>query len=108
MNTSLLTLSVVAAATLTANRFVTATGAVPSANGNVVGVTRSGGSTGDLVPVDALGTAMVEASAGISAGAAVATTNDGRAVTHSTGAVVARALTAGTTGNLMEVLLIPN
>ena len=40
MNTSLLTLTIAAAAALSANRFVTAGGAVPSANGNAVGVTR--------------------------------------------------------------------
>jgi hypothetical protein len=110
MNTSLLTLTVIAAAALTANRFVTAVGAVPAANANVIGVTRSSAAgSGDLVPVDALGTTMVEASAAISAGAAIATTNDGRAVTYSTGAVVARALTAATgAGQLIEVLLIPN
>lgn len=109
MNTSVLTLSLLAAAALTANRFVTAAGAVPSANGNAVGVTRSGAGSGDLVPVDALGTTMVEASAAITAGAAVATTNDGRAVTFSTGVTVGRALTGATgPGQLIEVLLIPN
>ncbi len=109
MNTSLLTLTLVAAAALTANRFVTAAGAVPSANGNAVGVTRSGAASGELVPVDAVGTSMVEASAAITAGAAVATTNDGRAVTFSTGVTVARALTGATAaGQLIEVLLIAN
>lgn len=109
MNYSLLTLSLVAAAALTANRFVTAAGAVPSANGNAVGVTRAGAASGELVPVDAIGTTMVEASAAISAGAAVATTNDGRAVTFATGVVVGRALTPATAaGQLIEVLLINN
>jgi hypothetical protein len=109
MNHSVQTLSILAAATLTANRFVTAVGAVPAANANVIGVTRTGGGSGDLVPVDTLGTTLVEASAAISAGAAIATTNDGRAVTHSTGAVVARALQAATgAGQLIEVALIPN
>lgn len=110
MNISVLPLTVVAAAALTANRFVTATGAVPSAAGNALGVTRTAAAAaGDLVPVDVLGTALVEASAAISAGAAVATTNDGRAVTFSTGVTVGRALTAaGAAGALIEVLLIPN
>lgn len=110
MNHSVYTRTVVAAAALSANRFVTAVGAVPAANANTVGVTRtSAGASGDLVPVDVLGTTMVEASAAISAGAALATTNDGRAVTYSTGATVARALTAATdAGQLIEVLLIPN
>lgn len=109
MNISTLTLTVAAAAALTINRFVTATGAVPSANGNALGVTRTSGAQGDLVPVDVMGTALVEASAAISAGAAVATTNDGRAVTYSTGVAVGRALQAASgAGALVEVLLIPN
>lgn len=108
MNTSLLTLSVVAAATLTANRFVTATGAVPSNKGNTLGVLRTGGSSGDLVPVDVVGTAMVEASASISAGAALNTTATGLAVTHTDGVIVGRALTGGSAGDLIEVLLIAN
>jgi hypothetical protein len=109
MNTSLLTLSLVAAAALTANRFVTAAGGVPSANGNAVGVTRAGAVSGELVPVDVIGTSMVEASAAIAAGVAVASTNDGRAVTFSTGVTVARALTPATAaGQLIEVLLIAN
>jgi hypothetical protein len=109
MNTAVLTLTLTAGATLTANRFVTVAGAVPAANANVAGVTRTSAASGELVPVDALGTTMVEASAAISKGAAVATTNDGRAVTYSTGATVGRALTAaGAAGDLIEVLLIPN
>lgn len=109
MNTSLLTLSIVAAAALTANRFVTAAGAVPAANANAVGATRTGASAGDLVPVDVLGTTMVEAGAAISAGAALASTSDGRAATYASGVAVARALTAASAaGQLVEVLLIPN
>lgn len=107
---AVLTNTLVAAAALSANRFVTAAGAVPAANANVIGVTRApAGAAGDLVPVDMLGIAEVEASAAIAVGAAIATTNDGRAVTYSTGAVVARALTAaGAAGQLIEVQLIPN
>lgn len=110
MNTSLLTLTVTAAAALSANRFVTATGAVPAAGANVIGVTRtSAAAAGDLVPTDAIGTAMVEASAAISAGAAVETTNNGRSVTASSGVVCGRALTAASgAGVLHEVLLIAN
>lgn len=107
---AILTETVVAAAAMPANRFVTGVGAVPAANANVMGVTRApAGASGDLVPVDSLGITEVEASAAIAAGAALATTNDGRAVTHSTGAVVARARTAaGAAGQLIEVMLIPN
>lgn len=110
MNIATLTLTVQAGGALTANRFVTGAGAAPSAAGRALGVTRTGATTaGDLVPVDVLGTTQVEASAAISADAAIATTNDGRAVTHSTGVVVGRALGAAAgAGSLVEVLLIPN
>jgi hypothetical protein len=109
MNHSVLTLSVMAAATLAAHRFVTPVGAVPAANAVCLGATRSLAASGAMVPVDVLGTTLVEASAPISAGAAVATTNDGRAVTHSTGAKVGIALQAATgAGQFIEVLLIPN
>lgn len=110
MNIATLTLTVTAGGALTTNRFVTGAGAAPSANGRALGVTRTGATAaGDLVPVDVLGTALVEASAAIAADAQVATTNDGRAVTFSTGVVVGRALTAASgAGQLVEVLLIPN
>lgn len=106
---SLLTLTLTAAAALTANRFVTHAGAVPAAGANVVGVTRSAAASGYATPVDVIGTAIVEASAAIAVGAAIETTNDGRAVTWSTGVTVARALQAATAaGDLIEVLLIAN
>jgi hypothetical protein len=109
MNVSLLTLTLAATATLSANRFVTSVGAVPAAAAAVIGVTRSAAVSGDLIAVDALGTAMVEASAAIAAGAAVATTADGRAVTYATGSKVGIALTAAAAaGSLIEVMLIPN
>ena len=109
MNISVLTISLVATAVLLANRFTTAVGAVSGAAGNAIGVSRSGAAIGDLVPVDVLGTTQVEASAAITAGVAVASTSDGRAVTYSTGVAVGRALTGATAaGQLIEVLLIPN
>lgn len=112
MNISTLTLTMTAAAALTANRFITgspAAAAVPAAGVYCLGVTRSDAASGDLVPIDCAGTAMVEASAAIAAGAAVETTNNGRAVTKSTGIAVGRALTAAAqAGDLIEVHLIPN
>ena len=58
-NISLLTLTVTASATVAASRFVTQDGAYPSAGAKGHGVTRSSGVTGDLIPVDVLGTAIV-------------------------------------------------
>lgn len=106
---SLLTLSLTAAAALTANRFVTHAGAVPAAGANVAGVNRSTVASGAITPVDVIGTAVVEASAAIALGAAIETTATGKAVTKTTGATVARALQAAAAdGDLIEVLLIAN
>lgn len=105
----LLTLSIPAAAALTARRFVTHTGAVPAAGANVAGATCTDAASGALVAVDVLGTTIVEASAAIAKGAAIETTNTGKAVTKDTGITVARALQAAAAdGDLIEVLLIPN
>lgn len=106
---SILALTKTAAAAITANRFITPTGGVPAAGANTGGVSRNAAASGDLFTADVLGTATVEASAAINDGAAIETTNDGRAVTQSTGVVCARALeAAGAAGDLIEVLLIAN
>jgi hypothetical protein len=106
---SLLTLSRTAAAALTAARFVSTGNGVPGAGANTLGVTRTDAASGALVAVDAVGTAVVEASAAIADGASIETTNDGRAVTKTTGIAVARALQAAAgAGDKIEVLLIPN
>ncbi len=104
----ILTLSIAAAAALTAERFVTGAGAVPAAGAQCLGVTRASGATGDLVPVDVLGTAIVIAGAAVAANAAVETDNQGRAVVLNTGAKLGRALqAAAAAGDRIEVLLIP-
>ena len=103
------TLSRTASATLAAHRFVTVAGAVPANGAVTFGVTQSAATSGQLLPVVTLGTARVEAGAAVSAGAVLATDNQGRAVTHSTGAKVGYALTAaGAAGQFIEVFLIPN
>lgn len=108
---SLLALAVVATAALTSRRFVTGGGAVATAAGNALGVARSDGAIGDRVPVDVIGTAVVEASAAIAANAAIEVAADGKAVTATTGEVVARAApgaTAAAAGDFLEVILITN
>jgi hypothetical protein len=107
----LLTLTVAAAAAILANRFVTAASAQAEADENAIGVARSAASAaGVLVPVDVLGTTIVEAGAAVSAGASLKADADGRAITWATaGARVAIALQAATAaGQFIEVLLIPN
>lgn len=108
-NSSVLVLSVLAGATLTDKRFVSPTGGLPSAGGNTLGVANSDASSGDMCPVNHLGTAVVEVSGAISKGALVETGNDGRAAAKDTGVSVARALQEATaSGQFIEVTLIPN
>lgn len=104
-----LTLSVVAAAALSQYRAVTAAGAVPAAGARSLGVTDYAVAAGDRVSVAVLGTAIAEAGAAFAIDAALEVDAQGRFVTKNTGATVARALSAaGATGNLVEILLIPN
>lgn len=106
----LLPLTVAATGTISANRFVTPAGAQAGADANTLGVTRTAAVSGDKITVDALGTAVVESGAAISAGASLKTDSSGRAITWATsGAKVGIALEAATgSGQFIEVLLIPN
>lgn len=107
---SVLALSVTAAATLAANRFVEADGTYPTAGGPALGVTRTEAASGDLVPVDVLGTVAVEAGGTVTVNSPVKVDATGRVVTHdSTNTKVGIALSGATTaGTLVEVFLIPN
>lgn len=107
---ALLTLTVALTGTVTANRFVTAAGAQAVADSNTLGVARTAGVSGDKVPVDVIGTAVVEAGAAIAAGATLESDASGRAVTWATsGGKVGIALEAATAaGQMIEVLLLPN
>ena len=106
----LLTLATVLAGAVAANRFVTPDGTMAGADVNTLGVTRSTGNIADKVPVDVLGTTIVEAGAAIAAGATLKPDATGRAITWVTsGAKVAVALGAATAaGQFIEVLLVPN
>lgn len=113
MNVPLLTLTVTAAAALVANRFVTTLGAVPAAAAACLGVTRaSAGAAGDLVPVDVLGTTIVETGAAIVVGAAIECDASGRAITLASGVKLGRMApgqaAATAAGQFVEVLLIAN
>ena len=109
MNIALLTLTVTAAAALTQNRCVTTGGAVPAAGAAVLGVLRSSAASGQLVPVDVLGTAIAEAGAAIAVGAALEVDNQGRVITRNTGATVGRTLAAAAAaGDVIEIRFIPN
>lgn len=100
----LLTLTLAATGTLVAARFVTPAGAQAGADANAIGVSRVAAVSGDKVPVDALGTAVVEA------GATLKSDASGRGITWVTsGARLGIALEAASgAGSLIEVLLISN
>jgi hypothetical protein len=106
----LLTLALTLTAAASANRFITPAGAQAGADANALGVTRTTGAIADKVPVDILGTTIVEAGAAVAAGATLKSDSVGRAITWVTsGARVGIALDAATAaGQFIEVLLIPN
>jgi len=106
---SLLCLTRTAGAALAANRFIEADGTYPTAGGPALGVTRTAAATGDLVPTDVLGTAVVESGGAVAIGP-VKVDASGRVVTHdSTNTKVGIALnTAAAAGEQVEVFLIPN
>lgn len=108
---ALLTLTGVLSATVSACRFVSTALAQCGAGANAYGVARTEGVAGDAVPIDVLGTAIVESGAAIAAGAAVEADASGRAITHDAGVVLGRLApgeSAAASGQLVEVILISN
>lgn len=104
-----LTLTLKATATIVALSFVNAPGVTAAAARNAVGVARTSGAAGDLVPVDVLGTATVTAGGVIANGDRVQVGAAGSAVTLAAGKPVGVALEPATAaGQIIEVLLIPN
>lgn len=109
--THIFSLTVTAAAALTAHRFVSTTGGVPAAGANTLGAALSDAASGAKVPVATVGTAIAEAGAAIAAGAALEVDNLGRVITKNTGVTVGRMApgeTAGAAGDKVEVILIAN
>lgn len=105
----ILTLSHRASANLTANRFVSYAGGVPSANGATIGVARADAASGTMASVDILGTAVVETGGAITALTNIATDASGKAVAYSSGVKVGVALQAASgAGEFIEVLLVQN
>ena len=80
-NVAVLTLPITATGTINAHRFVTPAGAQAGADANAIGAARNAAVSGEVLPVDFLGTAIVEAGAAISAGATVKSDSSGRAIT---------------------------
>lgn len=105
----ILTQSVVASGAIVANRFVTPVLDQAVAGEYILGVARTAAADAALVPVDVLGTTVVEAGAAIAAGATVKPDANGKAITWATsGAKVGIALEAAAAdGDLIEILLTP-
>ena len=105
-----LTLSVQAAALMSAHRFTSPAGGLPTFKGNTYGVLRhSADVVGQVIPVDVYGVVDVESAGVVAAGSLIETTADGRAAAWTDGQKVARAFTgAALAGQLIQVFLIPN
>lgn len=105
-NNSLLAVTVIAAAALTGERFVTLQGAVPAAGVGNVGVSRHDAAIGDAVAADVAGVTTVTAGAAVAIGALVETNNVGKAITKSAGVALGRAMSAAAAdGDKILVLL---
>lgn len=112
-NISILTLTVVAGGAVAAERFVTQSGSYPAAGAVAFGVTRtSAAQAGDLLPVDVLGTSIVETGAAVTLDTALMADAQGRAVPLAAGgksSPAARAMGAAAgAGERIEVLLVPS
>ncbi len=108
-STPIFALTVTLSADVAAHRFVSPTGGAPSAGGNVLGVAQHAAKSGADIAVSALGTEVVEAGGTFAKGDALRTDANGKAIKHSgTHKIVARALSAATSGAKVEVLLITN
>ena len=106
---SVLTLAVVAAATLAAERAVGRDGNYATAGGHAVGVTNTGGGDGDRIGCDVIGTTIVTAGAAFSDGDFLQVGTDGKLVVQTAGVAVAKAMQdAAADGDRVEVLWIPN
>lgn len=105
----ILTLTHTASGTINAQRFVAQAGDQAAEGENTLGVARTGASDGDLIPVDVLGTTIVEAGDDVTVGASLMSDANGKAVPQTVGnAIAAVCLQAGGDGDLIEVLLMPN
>ena len=105
---SLLVLNVTAGGALATARGVTAAGAYPLANAGIRGVTRTAAlASGDLVPIDVIGTTIVESGGAVTKDAAQMIDATGRVLDKtSTNTVVGYALTAAAgAGTMVEMIL---
>ena len=101
------TITVLAAAAISAYRFVTTAGAVPAAGAWCPGVSATSAAAGEALGVVFSGIKLVESGGAVTAGAVVETDNVGRAVALSTGIGLGRTLDAATAaGQFIRVKLV--
>ena len=99
----------VAGGVLATARFVTGAGALSGAGAGARGVSRtSAANSGDLVPIDVVGTAIVEAGGTVTLNGPVKSDATGRAIDQGgTGVITGYALAAASAaGQMVEVLLV--
>lgn len=106
-NISTLSLAIVAAAALSANRLVKADGTYAVAGEVTYGVTRTSALVGDRVALDNEGTATVEAGGVVAVGAAVQAGVDGKCIAGTTKPFGRAVTAASAAGQLIEVWLMP-
>lgn len=105
----LLTVTVAAAAAISANTFIKWDGTVPASGDPVAGAALSDAASGDNTPVQTDGIATVLSGAAVTQYGQVQTDAAGKAIDIAAGLAVGRALDAATgAGELIRVRLIPN
>ena len=109
-NIALLTKSYTAGGSVTQYQPMTAAGGNATAASNAVGFATIGGSTGDLIPVVVAGTALAVAGGTVAVGdpLKVHTTVTQVVAQGGTGTIIGRAMSAGASGDVIEVLIVGN
>lgn len=102
-----LTLTVLTTAVIAEGQAVGYDGDVAAAGAAMRGLAATDAADGDHLAVDVLGTGIAIAGASIAEGTALEVGASGRLIVKNSGVLVARALTAGESGERIEVLLIP-
>lgn len=101
-----LSITVAATATITANKFVTLAGALPSTPADAVGVVLNGAASGDNMTVHLEGIVLVTVGAGgATAGQTAEVLAAGTVQDYTSGTKVGRFLTSASAGELVSVLL---
>ncbi|NOR68141.1 MAG: DUF2190 domain-containing protein [Methylomarinum sp.] len=104
----ILTLAVLASATITEFGAIDYDGTVPASGDTMQGLAVTDGVSGDLVATDVLGTSIAIAGGPVAIGAELQVGTGAKLITKAAGLVVARALQAAAAdGDQFEVMLLP-